>query len=156
MKNRANYFGLAPKGMEILMEQEKFLARQFKQEGGVSLTIWELVKLRVSQINQCAFCIDMHTKDALAAGEDPARLYGLNAWKDTPFYTDDERLALKIAETLTAAQPILDDLYTQGEETFGEQGLVELTLAVNAINSWNRMSKMFLPKVGTYQPGQFD
>ncbi|WP_328187553.1 carboxymuconolactone decarboxylase family protein [Marinobacter sp. OP 3.4] len=84
MTTRANYIGLAPKAMQILMNQEAYLRQQFSESDTLSMALWELVKLRVSQINQCAFCIDMHSKDALAQGETLERIVGLSAWRDMP------------------------------------------------------------------------
>ena len=98
MTQRANYFGLANKAMQILMEQEGYLSEQFSASEKVTTRIWELVKLRISQINQCAFCIDMHSKDALKQGESAERLLGLNAWQEMPLYSNVERAALQWAE----------------------------------------------------------
>ncbi|QUJ70161.1 carboxymuconolactone decarboxylase family protein (plasmid) [Photobacterium sp. GJ3] len=150
MTARLDYFSTAPQAMEILVKQEHYFHHQFRESATMSMTIWELVKLRVSQINQCAFCIDMHSKDAIKLGEQPERLYGLNAWRDMPMYTDQERVALAFAETLTAAQPISETQYQEILNTFGEQSMVDLTLAINAMNSWNRVVKTFQPAVGSF------
>ena len=147
MTKRLNYFTTAPQAMEILLAQENYLAQQF--EG--SQTLWELVKLRVSQINQCAYCIDMHCKDALNHGERGERIYGLNAWRDMPFYSELEQSALDWAEHVTAGQPVTDMQYQRALDAFGKQTLVDLTIAINAINSWNRISKVFKPDVGSYK-----
>ncbi|MDO6685015.1 MULTISPECIES: carboxymuconolactone decarboxylase family protein [unclassified Agarivorans] len=152
MTTRLNYFDNAPKGMEILMQQEDYLRGRFLESDSVNLAMWELVKLRISQINQCAFCIDMHSKDALKAGETAQRIIGLSAWKDMPWYTQNERMALSWAEQLSAGQPISDALYRKAHEAFGEPSLVDLTIAINAINSWNRIAKAFTSKVGSYTP----
>lgn len=150
MSKRLNYFELAPKAMTLLMQQEDMLHQCFTQSEKLSLAILELIKLRVSQINQCAFCIDMHNKDAIKLGETQERLYGLSAWRDMPFYSDYERSALEWAEHLTAGQPVSDTLYNRMEEALGQKELVDLTLAINAINSWNRISKVFKPALGSY------
>ena len=114
----------------------------------------ELVRVRASQLNGCAYCIDMHTKDARGEGETEQRLYGLSAWRETPFYTPRERAALEWAETLTlmASQHVRDELYTRAREHFSEAELVSLTLAVIAINGWNRVAISFHADVGSYQP----
>lgn len=152
MTARANYIGLAPKAMQILMNQEAYLREQFRASDTLSTAAWELVKLRVSQINQCAFCIDMHSKDATAQGETPERMLGLSAWHDMPFYSSTERAALDWAEHLTCGRPVDDQKYQDMVNALGEQALVDLTIAINAINSWNRIVKTFKPEVGSYKP----
>lgn len=152
MTMRTNYVDLAPKAIKILMDQEAYLAEQFAQSPTVNTTVWELVKLRVSQMNQCAFCIDMHSRDLLRMDETPERIIGLSAWRDMPHYSDVERIALGFAEQLTLAKPIDASYYQQAVELLGEQAVVDLTVATNAINSWNRVAKTFKPEVGSYQP----
>jgi AhpD family alkylhydroperoxidase len=122
---------------------------------GIERKLLHLIKTRVSQINGCAYCIDMHTKDARKEGETEQRLYGLSAWRETPFYTARERAALEWAETLTqiAAHHVSDELYARVGEHFTEEELVGLTLAVIAINGWNRLAIPFRADVGSYQPG---
>ncbi|HSM77323.1 MAG TPA: carboxymuconolactone decarboxylase family protein [Bryobacteraceae bacterium] len=113
----------------------------------------ELVKTRASQINGCAYCIDMHTKDARAQGETEQRLYALNAWRETPFYTERERAALEWTEhlTLIAGRGVPDELYERVREHFSEQEIVDLTLAVVQINGYNRFAISFRAEPGTYQ-----
>lgn len=152
MSNRLDYVAAAPKAVGILLEQEKYLRRQFTDNHALPLNTWGLVKLRVSQINQCAYCIDMHTKDALKLGEKFERIIGLSAWPDMPFYSDSEQCALAWAEHLTAAKPVTEAQYQRALDSFGDEGLVDLTIAINAINSWNRVAKAFKPEVGSYQP----
>lgn len=152
MNKRVNYAEVAPQALKVLLEQEKYLRQQFSGDHSVTAITWELVKLRVSQINQCAYCIDMHSKDATRLGERPERIYGLNAWREMPFYSDSERSALAWAELVTAGQAVTDERFQRALDEFGEQGLVDLTLAVNAINSWNRLAKAFKPEVGSYKP----
>ena len=125
------------------------------RERGIERKLLHLIKTRVSQINGCAYCIDMHTKDARAEGETEQRLYGLSAWQETPFYTPRERAALEWAETLTliASHNVPDELYARTREHFTEAELVGLTLAVIAINDWNRLAIPFRAEVGSYQPG---
>lgn len=151
MTLRANYFDLAANAMQILMNQESYLREQFSTSKTVQLATWELVKLRVSQINQCAFCIDMHSKDALAAGESSERIIGLNAWRDMSFYSNEEQAALDWAECLTFNKEVSDQAYQEVVDSLGEQGVVDLTIAVNAINSWNKIAKTFKPEVGSYK-----
>lgn len=151
MTKRLDYFTVSPQAMEILLNQEKYLRHQFSGNHPVSMMTWELVKLRVSQINQCAFCIDMHSKDALKLGEQPERIYGLSAWLDMPLYSEPERAALAWAELITCGKAISEENYQNALDSFGEQGLVDLTIAVNAINSWNRIAKTFKPEVGRYK-----
>ena len=116
--------------------------------------LFELVKIRASQINGCAYCIDMHTKDARHAGETEQRLYGLNAWRETPFYTDRERAALEWTEavTLVSDSHVPDDVFQRVSAQFSEPELVALTFGVVVINCWNRLSIAFRPAVGAYQP----
>lgn len=118
----------------------------------------ELVKTRSSQINGCAFCLDMHTKDARAQGETEQRLYALNAWRETPFYTPRERAALEWTEhlTLIAQKDVPDELYVRMRQHFSEEELALLALAVVQINGWNRLVTSFRNPniVGTYQPPQ--
>jgi AhpD family alkylhydroperoxidase len=113
-----------------------------------------LVEIRASQINGCAYCIDMHTKDARLAGETEQRIYALNAWRETPFFTDRERAALQWTEAVTrvADTHVPDDVYDRVAAHFNEADLVALTFAVIVINSWNRLSISFRPTVGSYQP----
>lgn len=154
MTKRINYAAISPKAIEILHQQEAYLRQQFKQSETVPVITWELVKLRVSQINQCAFCIDMHSKDTLLLGETAERIYGLSAWRDMPLYSAREKAALDWAELVTSGQPISDERYQQALDSFGEQSLVDLTIAINAINSWNLIVKVFKPEVGRYQPSK--
>ncbi len=113
-----------------------------------------LVEIRASQINGCAYCLDMHTKDARLAGETEQRIYALNAWRETPFFTDRERAALEWTEAVTrvADTHVPDEVYDRVAAHFNEADLVALTFAVIVINSWNRLSISFRPTVGSYQP----
>lgn len=147
---RADYITLAAPAMNILMAQESYLHEQFSRSATLSVAIWELVKLRVSQINQCAFCLDMHSREALQAGETHARMLGLSAWRDMPLYSTVERAALDWAEKLTSGQRIEDQHFQQAVAVLGEQAVVDLTIAVNAINSWNRVVRVFKPEVGSH------
>src|SRR4051812_23615481 len=124
------------------------------QNSGLEPALRELVKIRGSQLNGCAFCIDMHTKDARAHGESEQRIYALSAWQQTPFFTDRERAALEWTEhlTLIAGHEVPDDLYARVRAQFSEEETAKLTLAVVQINGWNRLVKSFRPVVGSYQP----
>ena len=114
----------------------------------------ELVKTRASQLNGCAYCLDMHTKDARAHGETEQRLYALSAWRETPFYSARERAALEWTEQLTliSTKEISDDLYTRIRRHFSEEEIVLLTLAIVEINGYNRFAIAFRAPAGTYQP----
>jgi AhpD family alkylhydroperoxidase len=149
MERRINYAQVAPEPVKTLVEIERYLGRC-----GLERPLLELVKLRASQINGCAYCIDMHTKDARAAGETEQRLYGLNAWRETPFYTDRERAALEWVEaiTLVSQNHVPDDLFARTREVFNEKELTDLTWAAVAINAWNRIAITFRPVPGGYQP----
>jgi len=120
----------------------------------IEAPLFELVKIRASQLNGCAYCIDMHTKDARRSGETEQRIYALNAWRETPFFTDRERAALEWTEALTrlTESHVSDDLYQRVSRQFSEPELVALTFAVVVINGWNRLSISFRPPVGSYQP----
>jgi AhpD family alkylhydroperoxidase len=149
MEQRLDYSRTAPEGVEILRQLEHYLKKT-----GLEPELVELVKLRASQINGCAYCIDMHTKDARGRGESEQRLYGVSAWRETPFYTGRERAALAWAEAVTRVNEdrVPDEIYNQVKQYFTEKELVDLTLAVIAINSWNRLAISFRTPVGSYKP----
>lgn len=151
MNNRAEFYSVSPKIVTLLMSQEQQLALQFSQSESLSSTLLELVKLRVSQINRCAYCIDMHTKEAFKNHETAERIIGLSAWGDMLCYSEQERAALSWAELVISDQVVTDQAYSDAVSVLGEQGIVDLTFAVNAINSWNRVSKVFKPEVGSYK-----
>ena len=116
----------------------------------------ELLKLRASYINGCAYCVDMHTKDARLAAETEQRLFAVPVWRETPFFTPRERAALAWTEAVTdiARADVSDELYREVRDHFSEAELVELTMAVIAINGWNRLSVAFRREVGSYQPSR--
>src|SRR5260370_6389608 len=126
----------------------------FVRASGLDPALLHLVRMRVSQINGCAYCLDMHSKDLRASGETEQRLYLLEAWREAPFYTERERAALAWAEsvTLVAETHVPDDVYEEGRKQFSETELANLTLAVVTINAWNRLSVAFRVTPGTYQP----
>ncbi|GLU55502.1 carboxymuconolactone decarboxylase family protein [Dyadobacter frigoris] len=114
----------------------------------------ELVLFRVSQINSCAYCLDMHSKDARANGETEQRLYGLSAWRETPYYSERERAALGWAEAVTKAV-IPDEVYNETKKQFSDEEMIDLTFVITNINTWNRINLAFPNQAGTYQVGQF-
>jgi AhpD family alkylhydroperoxidase len=126
----------------------------YVRQSGLEPPLLDLVRLRASQINGCAYCIDMHSKDARARGESEQRLYALNAWRETPFYTDRERAALAWAEAVTqvANGHVPDEVYERTRQHFTEKELVDLSMAVVEINSWNRLAISFRAVPGTYVP----
>ncbi|WP_460961369.1 carboxymuconolactone decarboxylase family protein [Parasphingorhabdus pacifica] len=117
----------------------------------VDPTLNELIKIRVSQLNGCAYCLDMHSKDARAAGESEQRLHTLHAWRETPFFTDRERAVLALAEAVTAVH-VPDEVYAAAAEHFGGQELAALVWAITMINGWNRMAVTSRAVPGTYRP----
>ena len=121
---------------------------------GLPQALLELVRMRVSQINGCAYCLDMHSKDARAIGETEQRLYLLPAWRETTFYDERERAALEWAEAITRISEgeVPDELYERARRQFAEKELVDLTLAVIAINGWNRLAIPFRAPAGSYRP----
>jgi len=124
------------------------------RKSGLEESLLDLVRMRASQINGCAYCIDMHSKDARARGETEQRLYELDAWRETSFYTERERAALAWTEglTLISESHAPDELYEQVRQHFTEDELISLTLAIVQINAWNRIAISFRAVPGTYQP----
>lgn len=122
--------------------------------GGLDKTLVELVKIRASQLNGCAYCLDMHTKDARALGETEQRIYCLPAWREAPFYTDRERAALQWAEAVTriGETHAEDEIWERVRPFFSEEEMLYLTFQVAAINVWNRLAVSFRAPAGTYQP----
>ena len=139
----------APEGYKAMLGLEKYLSKS-----SIEKPLRELVKLRASQINGCAYCIDMHWKDARAAGETEQRLYGLDAWEESPYYTDRERAALAYAEAVTrvAETHVPDAVYDHARSQFNEQEVVDLTWLCAAINAWNRVAIAMRAEPGKYQP----
>ena len=128
--------------------------QQFVASSGIEHALLHLVYLRASYINGCAYCVDMHTKDARAAGETEQRLYAVPVWRETPFFTPRERAALAYAEAVTRIGDagVPDDVYAEAREHFDDAALVALTMAIITINGWNRLSVSFRTEVGGYQP----
>lgn len=153
MKQRIN---VAEKGMTAM--KPMFGLGAYLKKCSLEKPLLDLVYLRVSQINSCAFCLDMHFKDLRATGEEEHRLYGLDAWRETPFYTERERASLAWAEALTKLNGAVPDaIYETALEHFTEEELIDLTLAVITINGYNRLNLAFPnpSAVGTYQVGAF-
>ena len=148
MKQRLDYAKASPEAYRAMYALSGFVT-----DCGLEHTLLELVKTRASQINGCAFCIDMHTIDARAAGESEQRLYLLSVWRETDFFTPRERAALAWTEALTrlSEDEIEDALYDEARSHFNEKELVNLTLAIITINGWNRFAKPFRTPPGTYK-----
>ena len=140
MKPRMNFYQAAPDTIKALSALETQI-----QSTGLEKSLIELVKIRASQINGCAFCINMHTDDARKRGESEQRIYLLNAWRESPLYTDRERAALAWTEsvTLIAETHAPDDVYSEVRAHFSEAETVNLTMLIGAINTWNRLSISF-------------
>jgi AhpD family alkylhydroperoxidase len=140
MKPRLDYTKASPHALKAM-----YALQAAVNSSGLEKPLMELVKLRASQINGCAFCIDMHFREAQSAGESPQRLYLLDAWREAPAYTERERAALAWTEavTLVSASHVPDEVYEEARKHFSETELVNLTLAVVAINGWNRFSISF-------------
>ncbi|HKT11841.1 MAG TPA: carboxymuconolactone decarboxylase family protein [Terriglobia bacterium] len=150
MEPRLNPTKVAPAAYRAMAALESYV----KHSSNLERPLLELVRMRASQINGCAYCLDMHSKDARAAGETEQRLYTLDAWRETPFFTDRERAALAWTEaiTLIASSHAEDEVYEEARKQFSEEELVNLTLAIVTINGWNRLSIGFRAVPGKYQP----
>jgi AhpD family alkylhydroperoxidase len=145
---RLDWAAVVPAARQAMQGLEKAVA-----EVGLEATLLELVKIRVSQINGCAYCLDMHTKNARVAGEREQRLYAVAAWREAPFFTPRERAALAWAEALTLLpQGVPDALWEVVRATFTEREIVALTMACVAINGWNRWNVAFRTPAGSYRP----
>jgi AhpD family alkylhydroperoxidase len=153
MEQRINGFKSGQGAMKALLGVGAYLAKS-----PIEKRLLQLIDYRVSQINGCAYCLDMHSKDLRAGGETEQRLYMLPAWRETPLYTDRERAALAWAETLTLVTDghVPDEVYEQARGQFSEEELVDLTLAITTVNAWNRVNIAFRTTPGGYQPGMFD
>ena len=150
MAARIEYAKVAPGAYRAMLGLEKYL-----HGCGLEEALLHLIKMRASQINGCAFCLDMHSKDARAGGETEQRLYLLDAWREAPFYSERERAALAWTEALTLIVQghVPDEVYDQARQHFSEEELVNLSLAAVAINGWNRLAISFRSEVGGYRPG---
>jgi AhpD family alkylhydroperoxidase len=148
MEHRINAFTASPKAYQAMAAME-----QFVDSCGLERPLLELVKMRASQINGCAYCLDMHSKDARALGETEQRLYALNAWSETPFYSERERAALEWTEAITQISETHapDDVYERVSKQFKPEELANLTLAIATINGWNRLCIAFRVMPGSYK-----
>jgi AhpD family alkylhydroperoxidase len=148
MQPRIEYAKAAPGAVKAMLDLEKYV-----RQSGIETPLLELVRLRASQINGCAYCLDMHTKDARAEGETEQRLYTLSAWRETPFFSERERAALEWTEAVTeiGKDHVPDEVFERVRQHFSESELTNLTLAVITINAWNRLAIAFRAVPGTYQ-----
>ena len=148
MQARLDYTKIAPEVYRSMLGLEKTI-----NSSGLEEILLDLIRLRVSQMNRCAYCIDMHAKDLQARGESQQRIYLLNAWRESPFYTPRERTALAWAESLTrvSGEHLSDEMYEEARNQFTEAEIVNLTLAVVSINGWNRLNVAFKIPPGSYQ-----
>ena len=151
MKARIEYQKVAHEPLHSLLTIERYLA-----SSGIDQKLLHLIRMRASQINGCAYCLDMHSKDARAAGETEQRLYELNAWRETPFYSERERAALEWTEALTLISQTHapDDVFERVSDHFSEKEIVDLTYAIASINNWNRIAIAFRAVPGEYQPAK--
>lgn len=144
---RLDWYKALPKGLKAMLGLQKVV-----DDSKIDHKLLELVKIRASQINGCAHCLDMHTKDTIAIGENEQRLHVLAAWREAPFYSERERAALAWCESLTniSVTGAPDEVYKALEKLFSPEELVELTISIVAINSWNRLAVGFRSEVGKY------
>jgi AhpD family alkylhydroperoxidase len=151
MQPRIDYRKFAPEPLKALLSIESYLAHS-----SIEHSLLHVLKLRASQINGCAFCIDMHWKDARAAGETEQRLYGLDAWRESPYYTDRERAALAWTESLTlvSSTHVPDEVFAELQKYFSEKEIIDLVYAISIINSWNRIAISLRAVPGHYQSSQ--
>ncbi|MGB6308850.1 MAG: carboxymuconolactone decarboxylase family protein [Steroidobacteraceae bacterium] len=152
MKTRIELQHAHPKLMQPLLAIEGHL-----HGSSLGSRLQHLIKTRASQINGCAFCLDMHTKDARAEGESEQRLYALDAWRETPFFDERERAALQWTEAVTrvAESHVPDEVYERVRRHFSEQEVIDLTFAITNINAWNRLNVAFRTPAGDYRPGMY-
>ena len=152
MKHRIDYSAVLPEAMKPL-----YALHRYSEQSGLEQSLLELVRLRASQINGCAYCVDMHSKDARSKGESEQRLYALSVWRETPSYSERERAALAFTEavTLIANQHVSDEVYAAAREQFSDAELVKLMMAITMINTWNRFAITFGDVAGSYQPEHF-
>jgi AhpD family alkylhydroperoxidase len=151
MQQRISYFEKGQNALKPLFALGGYLANASIERG-----LLDLIDFRVSQINGCAYCLDMHSKDLRAAGETEQRLYVLDAWREATFYTDRERAALAWAEAVTILEHkhVPDDVYSEVRKQFSDEEIVDLTMCVLSINSWNRLNIAFQTPAGSYTPGE--
>jgi AhpD family alkylhydroperoxidase len=153
MKQRIDLLEKGQKVIKALGGLNMYLAKS-----PVEPQLLNLIDFRVSQINGCAYCLDMHSKDLRLAGETEQRLYTMDAWRDAPFYSERERAALAWAEAVTKLKDgnVSDEVYEEVRRQFSEEELIDLTVAVTTINTYNRINIAFRTPAGDYQPGQWE
>ena len=151
MEPRIDYANAAPGARAAMLGLEAYV-----HESGLDAPLLELVRLRASLINGCAYCVDMHTKVARSLGETEQRLYAVSVWQETPFFSDRERAALAWTEAVTrvGVEDVSDDVYARARQQFNGKELVDLTLAIVAINGWNRIAIAFRMVPGTFTVGE--
>ncbi|WP_449397885.1 carboxymuconolactone decarboxylase family protein [Chryseobacterium wanjuense] len=149
MEPRINLFEKGKKAITPI-----FGISQYLKHCSLDRHLIELINFRISQINQCAYCLDMHSKELRAMGETEQRLYGLSAWRETPYYTERERAAFEYAEAVNTLH-VSDEIYENTKKQFSEEEIIDLTLVVNAINIWNRFNIAFQQVPGDYKVGMF-
>ena len=149
MAARTDYSKVTPGVLEVMFGFGKYL-----NKSGLPKKLLDMVYLRASQLNGCAYCIDMHWKDLRAEGESEQRLYGLAAWEESPYYTERERAALAWTEAVTRLEHrnVPDAVFEEARRHFSEKELADLTLAIVGINGWNRLNVAFHTPAGSYQP----
>jgi AhpD family alkylhydroperoxidase len=149
MSTRISLTKINPNAYAAVLAMQKYV-----DGSGLEPLLLELIKLRASQINGCAYCLDMHTKDARAMGETEQRLYTVSAWRETPFFTERERAALALTEavTLVSIDHVPDVVYAQAHAQFNDAELIDLVMAIATINTWNRLAITFRAEPGHYQP----
>jgi AhpD family alkylhydroperoxidase len=152
MEQRINVMEKGQGAMKAMLGFAAYLAKS-----PIERKLQHLLEYRVSQINGCAYCLDMHSKDLRHAGETEQRIYMLSAWRESPFYTDRERAALAWAEAVTVLSDghVPDEVYEEARKQFSEEEIIDLTMVVVAINSWNRANIAFRTTPGTYEPGKW-
>jgi AhpD family alkylhydroperoxidase len=153
MKTRLDYSKALPEGLRVVNALDRYSA-----SSGLEPSLLELIKLRASQLNGCAYCVDMHSKDARTKGEAEQRLYSLSVWRETPYYTDRERAALAFTEAVTLianTQHVSDEVYDAAKQQFSDEELVKLMIGIAIINTWNRFAITFGDEPGSYEPEHF-
>jgi len=137
MNERMNVFQLEPKPLEVMLEMEKYIAST-----QINHTLRELIKIRASQINKCAYCLEMHTADARKAGETEQRIYALPAWEESPHFTNEEKAALALTEEITRIQEqgVKEETFQQMRKYFTDHQIAQVIIIINQINSWNRIN----------------
>lgn len=152
MEPRINVFDKGQNAMKAMYSLGIYLAKS-----SIEQSLLNLIYFRVSQINGCAYCLDMHSKDLIVKGETEQRLYVLDAWREAPFYTQRERAALAWAEAVTKLNggSVPDEVYDEVRIEFSEEEIIDLTMGVITINSYNRINIAFKAKAGSYQPGKY-